>query len=235
MSRIGLVLVAHSAKLAAGVAELAAQMAPDVVVVPAGGLADGTLGTDYDATVAAVRQADSGSGVVVLYDLGSAQMTAELAVESLADPEAAMVVDAPLVEGAIAAAVSAQGGNPRGAVAEAAIAAGAPAERAGQGATEYGTTEQGTPEPESVDGEFILHNEIGLHARPAALLARSVQGLDATVRVRFGDTEADATSVLGLMSLGARHGDRIEVRASGRQAGEALAGIDDLVTRNFAE
>src|SRR5690606_41822528 len=101
--RVGLVLVAHSAKLAEGLAEVAEQMAPNVTVLPAGGTPDGGIGTDYDSVVSAVRQADGGAGVVVLYDLGSAQMTAELVVESLDDPGAAVVVDATSVEGAVAA------------------------------------------------------------------------------------------------------------------------------------
>ncbi|WP_290059051.1 dihydroxyacetone kinase phosphoryl donor subunit DhaM, partial [Amycolatopsis solani] len=121
---VGIVLVSHSAKLAEGLAELAAQMAPDVTIVPAGGLADGSIGTDYDEVVAATQRADRGDGVVLLYDLGSAQMTAELAVESLADPSAAVVADGPLVEGAIAAAVAAQSGQDRKAVAEAGGGAG---------------------------------------------------------------------------------------------------------------
>ncbi|WP_028662246.1 PTS-dependent dihydroxyacetone kinase phosphotransferase subunit DhaM, partial [Saccharomonospora iraqiensis] len=95
--RVGLVLVAHSARLAEGLAETATQMAPEVTVLPAGGAADGGLGTDFDAVSDAVGRADGGSGVVVLYDLGSAQMTAEMAVEALSDPGAAVVVDAPLV------------------------------------------------------------------------------------------------------------------------------------------
>ena len=97
---VGLVIVSHSERLAAGVAELAAQMAPEVAVVPAGGLAGGALGTDFDKVSAALSDADSGSGVVLLYDLGSAQMTAEMAVEALGDPGTAVVADAPLVEGA---------------------------------------------------------------------------------------------------------------------------------------
>lgn len=101
-------------------------MAPDVTILPAGGLPDGGIGTDYDEVVAATQRADSGAGVVLLYDLGNAQMTAELAVESLADPSAALVADGPLVEGAIAAAVAAQAGGDRKAVAEAAAAAGMP-------------------------------------------------------------------------------------------------------------
>ncbi|MCU1683277.1 MAG: dhaM [Amycolatopsis sp.] len=223
MNTVGLVLVSHSAKLAEGLAELAAQMAPDVTIVAAGGLPGGGIGTDYDEVVAAVQRADSGAGVVLLYDLGSAQMTAELAVESLADPDAAFVVDAPLVEGAVAAAVAAQGGADRSAVAAAAASAGAPPDLVDVSGDAGGAT------------ELTLRNDVGLHARPAALLVRSLAGLDAEVKIRLGDHEADARSVLALMSLGAREGDRIEVRAVGAQASEALRKVQELVDRNFGE
>lgn len=222
---VGIVLVSHSAKLAEGLAELAAQMAPDVTIAAAGGLPDGGIGTDYDEVVAATQRADSGAGVVLLYDLGSAQMTAELAVESLADPSAAVVVDAPLVEGAIAAAVAAQGGADRKAVAEAAASAGAPPDL---------TFDEGAQDGES-SVELTLRNDVGLHARPAAVLVRSIAGLDAQVTVRLGEETADANSVLALMALGARQGDRIEVRAKGAQAEEALSKVKDLVDQNFGE
>ncbi|MEV7554781.1 dihydroxyacetone kinase phosphoryl donor subunit DhaM [Amycolatopsis sp. NPDC089917] len=222
---VGIVLVSHSAKIAEGLAELAAQMAPDVTIVAAGGLAEGGIGTDYDEVVAATQRADSGAGVVLLYDLGSAQMTAELAVESLADPSAAVVVDAPLVEGAIAAAVAAQGGADRQAVSEAAASAGAPPDL---------TLDDGVQDGES-SVELTLRNDVGLHARPAAVLVRSIAGLDAEVTVRLGEETADANSVLALMALGARQGDRIEVRAKGAQAEEALTKVKDLVDQNFGE
>jgi len=222
---VGIVLVSHSSKLAEGLAELAAQMAPDVTIRPAGGLSDGSIGTDYDEVVAATQRADSGDGVVLLYDLGSAQMTAELAVESLADPSTAVVADGPLVEGAIAAAVAAQSGKDRKAVAEAAAAAGlpedlAPAEPAAGGGDEV---------------ELVLHNEVGLHARPAAVLVRALSAFDAEVTVSLGEQEADGHSVLALMSLGARQGDRIRVRARGPQAAAALDKAKELVEANFGE
>jgi PTS hybrid protein len=221
---VGIVLVSHSAKLAEGLAELAAQMAPDVTIVPAGGLSDGSIGTDYDEVVAATQRADSGAGVVLLYDLGSAQMTAELAVESLADPSAAIVADGPLVEGAIAAAVAAQAGRDHKAVAEAAAAAGLPEDLEPAGTTAGGA-----------EIELELRNEVGLHARPAAVLVRSLSEFDAEVTVRLGDQEADGHSVLGLMSLGARQGDRIRVQARGPQASAALEKAKELVDGNFGE
>nr|WP_225954032.1 dihydroxyacetone kinase phosphoryl donor subunit DhaM [Kibdelosporangium phytohabitans] len=214
-------MVSHSARLAEGLAELAGQMAPDVRILPAGGLADGTLGTDFDAVSAAVDRAESGDGVALLYDLGSAKMTAELAVEMLGDPSRAVVVDAPFVEGAVAAAVAAQGGGDLDTVSRAAVAAGAVAPDAATG------TETGT--------EFTLTNDVGLHARPAALLARTVAELDAEVTVRFGEKQANAASVLALMGLGAHGGDTVSVSATGPDAAEAVRRVDDLVARGFDE
>ena len=223
---VGLVVVSHSRPLAEGVLELAGQMAPEVRVVAAGGLAGGGVGTDFEQVSAALTEAATGAGVVLLYDLGSAQMTAELAVEALDDPAAARVVDAPLVEGAVAAAVAAQGGGDLDAVARAAEdAARAPAE-----------AEPPAPaEPGEVREELELTNEVGLHARPAALLARSLTGLDASVRVELGANEADAASVLSVMGLGARKGDRVLLRGTGPDAQAAVQRILDLAGRNFDE
>lgn len=220
MSRVGLVIVSHSATLARGVVELAGQMAPDVTLEPAGGTADGGLGTDFEAVSAAVGRADAGAGVVLLYDLGSAKMIADLAVEGLAEPDRAVVVDAPLVEGAVAAAVAAQGGSDLAGVAAAAVRGEA--------------TEEAEPAAEE-SADLLLTNEIGLHARPAALLARAVADLDATVTIGFGDRQADARSVLALMALAARGGDTIRLSATGPQATEALQRIRDLAGRGFDE
>jgi phosphoenolpyruvate---glycerone phosphotransferase subunit DhaM len=239
VSRVGLVVVSHSAGLAAGVVEVAAQMAPDVIVVPAGGTADGGIGTDFDAVTAALERAESGAGVVLLYDLGSARMVAEMAVEVT---ENARLVDAPLVEGAVAAAVAAQGGADLDDVAHAAEEAievpGGPVavEGVAGGVDLIGSqsivaaTPTGPPEV-----TVPLTNKIGLHARPAAMVARAMTQLDARVTVRFGDATADGRSVLALMALGARGGDEVHVSATGRQADEALRTFQDLAARDFDE
>ncbi|WP_418606060.1 dihydroxyacetone kinase phosphoryl donor subunit DhaM [Georgenia sp. SUBG003] len=101
-----LVIVSHSARLADGVVEVAAQMAPDVLLRAAGGTDDGGIGTSFDAVETAVTEllgTDGVAGVTVLTDLGSATMTAESVIESLADDDAARVTlaDGPLVEGAV--------------------------------------------------------------------------------------------------------------------------------------
>ncbi|MFD2421079.1 dihydroxyacetone kinase phosphoryl donor subunit DhaM [Amycolatopsis pigmentata] len=226
---VGLVLVSHSAKLAEGLAEVAAQMAPEVALVPAGGLPDGGIGTDYDAVVTAVGQADSGDGVVLLYDLGSARMTAELVVEAQTGPGPAVLAEAPFVEGAVAAVVAAAGGAGRDEVVRAAAAAGAaPAAEPPPRADEQPAR---ATDAESV--ELVLANEDGLHARPAALLARSLTGIDAEVTVSLGEQRADAHSMMSLMSLGARAGDTITVHAHGAQAAQALRAVKELAERNF--
>ena len=225
---VGIVIVSHSAKLAEGVVELAAQMAPEVVIVAAGGLPDGRLGTDFDTVLSALHQADQGAGVVLLHDLGSALMTAELAVESLDDPDTVLLANAPLVEGAVVAAVAAQGGA---ALAE----VGRVAEAAGAEPTPPPPAPVVEPSGPVVQADFVLTNGVGLHARPAAQLARAVAGLDAEVIVRHGEARAEAGSVLGLLELAARAGDTITVSARGNQAAEAVERISTLVETNFGE
>ena len=113
---VGIVIVSHSGTLAEGVRELAAEMAgPDVRIELAGGLAEeGALGTDAVRVMEAIGRADTGDGVLVLMDLGSAVLSAETALELLTPEQRARVLlcEAPLVEGAVAAAVAARLGSP---------------------------------------------------------------------------------------------------------------------------
>jgi len=113
---VGIVVVSHSAEIASGTVRLAAQMAgPDVALVPAGGTPDGGLGTDADRVRAAIAEADSGDGVAVLGDLGSAILTVREVLadrDETADAPRVRLLDAPLVEGAITAALNASAGMP---------------------------------------------------------------------------------------------------------------------------
>jgi phosphoenolpyruvate---glycerone phosphotransferase subunit DhaM len=110
-SAVGIVLVSHSRDLARGLAELASQVAgPEVRVEPAGGGPEGTLGTSGATVGEAIARADSGQGVVVLADLGSAVLTVKHLMEHL--DGGVRLVDAPFVEGAVAAAVMAAAGQP---------------------------------------------------------------------------------------------------------------------------
>jgi PTS hybrid protein len=107
---VGIVVVSHSVDLARGVAELASQVAgPEVRIEPAGGGPGGTLGTDDALVRDAIRRANQGDGVVILGDLGSAILTIRHVLERQSNGHARLV-DAPLVEGAVAAAVVASTG-----------------------------------------------------------------------------------------------------------------------------
>lgn len=111
---VGVVLVSHSQEVAESVARLAAGLAGGgavAPVAPAGGTEDGGLGTSAERISAAAAEVDRGSGVAVLVDLGSAVLTVKaLLAEGDELPERTRLVDAPFVEGAVAAVVSASAG-----------------------------------------------------------------------------------------------------------------------------
>ncbi|MDQ0579170.1 PTS-dependent dihydroxyacetone kinase phosphotransferase subunit DhaM [Streptomyces rishiriensis] len=111
---VGIVLVSHSAEVASAVAELALGLVgggPAVPVAAAGGTAGGGLGTSAELVVAAAASVDRGAGVAVLTDLGSAVLTVKaLLAEGDELPANARLVDAPFVEGAVAAVVTAATG-----------------------------------------------------------------------------------------------------------------------------
>ena len=108
---VGIVLVSHSSELARGLADLASQVAgTEVRVEPAGGGPGGSLGTNGDAVRDAILRADCGQGVVVLADLGSAVLTVRHVLEGQANGHIRLV-DAPFVEGAVAAAVMSSAGQ----------------------------------------------------------------------------------------------------------------------------
>lgn len=243
---VGLVIVSHSEKIAVGVVELAAQMAPDVVIVAAGGTDDGDgvrIGTSFERVQAGIEEAMGDDGVVVLTDLGSAVMTAETVLEFL-EPEvraAVRLAEAAVVEGAVAAAVQAQGGAPLEEVlraAEGAVVSLGPQELQpfvsgaatghGEGGAPGGTVSAAGSQ---VSGSFTLPNRMGLHARPAAVLAAALLELDAEVTLNG----VDATSVMLLMSLGLGQGERASVEASGPDAQRALDVVRESVESGFGE
>jgi PTS hybrid protein len=118
---VGIVIVSHSADIAAGTVALAAQMAGDEVrIEAAGGAPDGGLGTDSARVEAAIAAAEQGDGVIILGDLGSAILTARHVLDDHASNGSVRLVDAPLVEGAVAAAVVSSAGRPLDEVASAA-------------------------------------------------------------------------------------------------------------------
>jgi|SRR5690625_300028 len=110
MDYVGIVLVSHSAKVAEGIKEIIRQVIHDVPIEVAGGTDDGAIGTSVDKISQAVTRAYSNKGVLLFYDLGSAKMNAELAIE-FAEKENIKLVEAPLLEGSYVAAVESSTGK----------------------------------------------------------------------------------------------------------------------------
>jgi len=240
---VALVIVSHSAALAEGVVELAREMGgEDVAIEAAGGLDDGAMGTDAARVMAAVEAVRSPDGVLILMDLGSALMSAEMAVEML-DPDGGPVAlsAAPLVEGAVAAAARARGGAALDEVAG--EARGALAMKTAQLEEEEPA---GAPAPApaaaaDAEGEELrlrVDNRLGLHARPAGRFVATVAERDAQVEVRNttrGTGPADARSLTALAVLGVRQGDELLVTARGPQAREVLDALRALADDNFGD
>ena len=244
---VSLVLVSHSEQLAQGAAELAGQMAPKVRIEYAGGLEDGSLGTSFDDISAAIEAAAGFSDtdddetqslheVVVICDLGSAILSTESVLEFLPEELVGKVTlaDAPFVEGAIAAAVTANSG-----------ASAADVTKAGEDAANiFGNVDKAKQEPKPtfepsletksngpVTAQVTVANELGLHARPAAVLARLVAEYSAEVEING----INGASVLEIMKLGAVGGDNLSITAKGAQAAEVVAAVVDAITQGFGE
>jgi len=262
---VGIVIVSHSARLADGVVELAIQMAgPDVTIVAAGGmdLPDRPLGTDAALIAQAIDQAWADDGVLVLMDLGSAVLSAEMAAEMMPEERQSRVLlcEAPLVEGAVAAAVAARLGDPLAQVAAEArgglagkIAHLAPAPPASPAHGLPTSIPPFPPGPSSVspvppdsspdDGHALellitVTSRLGLHARPAARFVQTVGQFDATVtaeNITAPAGPASARSLNGVATLGLQHGHEVLIRASGPQAAEVLDALRDLAERDFDE
>jgi phosphocarrier protein FPr len=239
---IGIVVVSHSRPLARAAAELAGQMLHGVrpQIAIAAGLDDTTLGTDAVQVKEAIERADSGEGVVVLLDLGSAVLSAEMALDLLDDDLRARVVlsAAPLVEGLVAAVVTAAGGA--GAAEVAAEAAGALAGKQAHltGAVSMPAAPSAPTGETALRGVFTVRNPHGLHARPAARLVGQVRTLDARVELTNRTTGAGpvpASSLTRVATLAAQHGHEVEVAITGSQAAEALEQILALAARHFDE
>lgn len=105
-----IIVVSHSEKLAEGVVEVAQMMARDVTIVAAGGTDDGGLGTSYEKIAAAVNEACADDGAAIFMDMGSSVMTAEMVLEDMEDRRLKLL-DAPLVEGVVLAAVESAAGT----------------------------------------------------------------------------------------------------------------------------
>jgi phosphocarrier protein FPr len=247
----GLVVVSHSRALADAAVSLAAEMlhGSEVRIAVAAGLDATTFGTDATAIVKAIEAADDGTGVVVLMDLGSAVLSAEMALD-MVDPavrQRAVLCPAPLVEGLVVAAVAAAGGAAPAEVAaeavgslaakQAHVAAPAPDASAEPTVGTEDLADTGDHAP-TYTAVVKIANPHGLHARPAARLAQESRLFDARIELRNLDTGAGpvpATSLSRVATLGALCGHRVELAATGSQAREAVAHIVALADRRFDE
>lgn len=241
---IGIVVVSHSHALAAAAIGLSAEMVPAdraPTVLPAGGLDETTFGTDAAAIAGAIEQADSGDGVLVLLDLGSAILSAEMACEFI-DPDVASRVrlsPAPLIEGLVAAVVTAATGAGLDACAR-------EAERGLAAKTDHLAEpahggDEGVSAP-SVGDRHVLAVTLdlphGLHVRPAAAVVAALREVSAPVTARnatAGSDLVDARSLTGLAGLKLRSGDVLELVATGDDAARAVGGLATLVGQRFGE
>ncbi|WP_083450268.1 phosphoenolpyruvate--protein phosphotransferase [Luteipulveratus mongoliensis] len=241
---IGIVVVSHSRALAEAAVALAAEMVDEAgrpTTVIAAGLDDGSFGTDAVAVAEALVAADSGDGVLVMVDLGSAVLSAEMALEFI-DPDTVARVrltPAPLVEGLVAATVAASTGSGLAAVA-AEAERGLTAKESHLGEPTEGAATDGETAAPSYDhqSEIVVPNAHGLHARPAAAFVRLVAGHDADVRVRNLDSgrgPVDARSLSGVATLDARQGHRLLVESTGSGAVDILRALESFAAQGFGD
>ncbi|MFB9749478.1 dihydroxyacetone kinase phosphoryl donor subunit DhaM [Leifsonia shinshuensis] len=236
--RVGIVFVSHSSQLAVGAVALAGQMAPSVTLLAAGGTDDDGIGTSFGKVMTAVGEADQGSGVVVVSDLGSALLTAETVLDLLPEDERARVrvVDGPFVEGGVAAAVAAETGADLAGVA--AAVEGARSAWVGEEAPASAAPAPAEPaaSPPSTGGagytrEVLVRNPQGLHARPAAEFVK----LANTFPVKVTVNGKDAKSLLGVMSLGLTAGATASIASPDSDGAAAVDALVELVESGFGE
>ncbi|MGK7902305.1 MAG: phosphoenolpyruvate--protein phosphotransferase [Hormoscilla sp.] len=248
---VGIVIVSHSAKLAAGLAELARQMVGDTVPMAiAAGMSDpeNPLGTDVMAIKEAIASIYSEDGILVLMDLGSAILSAEMALEFLpADQqEKVKLCEAPLVEGTIAAAVQAgTGASLDEVMAEARNALKAKVAQLSGGETVSSDGEPelplaNSPSQEEISSEIHLTiaNQMGLHARPAAKLVQTASRFQCQIALQNltkGSQPVNAKSINQVVTLAVGQGEKIAIAARGNDAEAALKALQQLVENHFGE
>jgi phosphoenolpyruvate-protein phosphotransferase/dihydroxyacetone kinase phosphotransfer subunit len=235
---VGIVVVSHSPDLARAAVSLALQMvhgpAPRIEI--AAGTSDDRLGTDAARVAEAIVAADSGDGVVVIMDLGSAVLSAELAIELLPEPRiTTRLVPAAFVEGIFAAVVSAAAGAELETVARDAEDA-LQAKAAQLGQTEPATGTNVIIARPAIVAKATIVNRDGIHARPAALIVEALASLDAQVTIATDHAApVSARSPTALMSLGAGAGDVLRIEADGAGADTAVDRVVALVHDGFGE
>jgi len=232
---IGLVIVSHSPQLAEAAVELALEMvhgeAPPMRV--AAGV-DGRFGTDAAAVATAIDEVAGEPGVLVITDLGSAVLSAGLALELRESSTEVLVSAGPFVEGITAGVVLAATGAPLEDVAR--EVAGALDAKRDQLEPLPEAPAQASGDPLSADE--VLINPEGLHTRPAAMFVQTAGRYDALVDVTnltTGTGPVTAKSMIGLLSLGAKQGHRIELNGHGPDAASAVSALRGLLADGFGE
>ena len=245
---VGIVIVSHSKQLALGIQELAMQMVQGrISLAVAAGIDDpeNPLGTDAIQVHQAIANVYSDDGVLVLMDLGSAVMSAEMAVEFL-DPkqrDKVHLLEAPLVEGAIAAVIAAACGSKiEQVIAE---ARGALAAKASQLGIAIGQPLVGSNEESRTNSRentqqirLSIRNPLGLHARPAARFVACAARFQSEIKVRNLTRNTDtvrADSINKVLTLGVSQGHELMITATGTDASQAIAAFQALVENNFGE
>ena len=247
---VNLVLVSHSKNLAESLVGLVRQMAGDQLQI---GVAAGAgenyedFGTDATRIAEVIQAVDHPDGILVLVDLGSAILSAEMALELLPDDlrERVHICPAPLVEGAITAGVQASLGSDIQVVCREARQALLPkVEHLAREEDRLITILPGFCEPKSEDKStiltinLVLQNAHGLHARPAARFVKLASQFQAEIRVinlTTASKPVSGKSLNGLATLGALRGFEIQIQAQGEQAAEALAALKTLAEERFGE
>jgi phosphoenolpyruvate-protein phosphotransferase/dihydroxyacetone kinase phosphotransfer subunit len=243
---VGIVIVSHSRQLAEGVRELAAQMVQGkVTLAVAAGIDDPEypLGTDATKIYEAIASVYTEEGVIVLMDLGSALMNAEMALEFFPEEHRHHVYlcEAPLVEGVFAAAVAAASGrNIEQVIAEARGALVAKATQLGVVALDVLSSQQPVVRERQQAKEIrvIVRNPLGLHARPAAQFVSTAARFQSQITVQNltkGTEPVRADSINQVTTLGVRQGHELVISATGADADAALASLLSLVESHFGE
>jgi len=245
---VNILLVSHSHQLAQGVAELVRQMAPSdtVKIAVAAGIGDNNeeLGTNAAEIMEKLIELQSPEGNLVLMDLGSALLSTDMALEMLEDDQKANIrmCPAPFVEGAIAAGVQANmGANLEAVYREAMSALLAKQEQIAPGSITAAPPQAPALATDAADqSEFsvVVSNASGLHARPAAVFAKTISSYDAKVTVTNQSENKGPLHINGLiavMLLAAKKGDTLKIQAEGSQKNEVLAALAELFRNNFGE
>jgi PTS hybrid protein len=255
---IGIVVVSHSPALARAAVELALEMVGETppAIAIAAGAGDGVTGTDAVKVAQAIDEVASGDGVLVFMDLGSAVLSGTMATEFMTTTDEVRLTDAPFVEGLIAAVVLANAGASLDEVdREARAAMGAKqSQLAVDGPSAGGNASADGDDPAAVDPptsslsataalphvttEVSLINPDGLHARPAAAIVKALIPIDARVTIAdltSGTGPVSASSLIGIMSLGAAKDHVLKFSATGAAAQDAIDIMVAMTAEGFGE